>query len=65
MSLRGVMLILPLLFSFGSPMPGKHFLVETDNDEAEDANSVAVEYGGFLRKASKKNLNFSFRYCFK
>ena len=62
-----VVTILLLFSSLGSlvPVPGKHFLIETDNDEAEDANSVAVEYGGFLRKASKKNLNFSFRYCFK
>ena len=45
MSLRGVMLILPLLFSFGILKPGKHFLIETDSDEAEDASSDAVEYG--------------------
>ena len=48
MSLRGVMLILPLLFSFGILMPGKHFLIETDSDEAEDASSDAVEHGGII-----------------
>ena len=39
-------------------MPGKHFLVETDNDGAEDASSVAVEYGGFLGKPPKKQTIF-------
>ena len=42
------MLILPLLFSFGILKPGKHFLIETDSDEAEDASSDAVEYGGII-----------------
>ena len=29
-------------------MPGKHFLIETDSDEAEDASSDAVEHGGII-----------------
>ena len=42
------MLILPLLFSFGILKPGKHFLIETDSDEAEDVSSDAVEHGGII-----------------
>ena len=29
-------------------MPGKHFLIETDSDEAEDVSSDAVEHGGII-----------------
>ena len=56
MSLRGVMLILPLLFSFGILKPGKHFLIETDSDEAADASSDAVEHGGIILDDSYINI---------
>ena len=45
MSLRGVMLILPLLFSFGILKPGKHFLIETEDeavDEPEMEGSICI-----------------------
>ena len=37
-------------------MPGKHFLIETDSDEAADASSDAVEHGGIILDDSYINI---------